>query len=78
MDSWHTSKFIRNQSGSGAGPSSRSGLDSGVKLRPFKKDLDVIGDAFRDRWLKYYVPRPDKSVLWLGSVALYAPPLLST
>ena len=48
-----------------------SGLDSGVKLRPLEKDLNVIGDTFTERWLNYYVPRPDKPVLWLGTVGLY-------
>ncbi len=59
-----------------------SGLDSGIKLRPFKKDLDIIGDDFRKRWLEYYAASPDKAVMWLGSVALYVTeakyPLYST
>ncbi|PIL25969.1 hypothetical protein GSI_11723 [Ganoderma sinense ZZ0214-1] len=48
-----------------------NGLDAGGKLRPFKADLDVIGEAFRKRWLEYYVPAPDKPVIWFGLVALY-------
>ncbi|KAM5537387.1 hypothetical protein V8D89_008906 [Ganoderma adspersum] len=48
-----------------------NGLDAGGKLRPFKEDLDVIGEAFRKRWLEYYVPAPDKPVIWFGLVALY-------
>lgn len=51
---------------------SSSGLDSGIKIRPLKKDLDIIGEAFRKRWQEYYAPAPDKPVLWLGMVALYA------
>ncbi|KAI0773655.1 alcohol oxidase-like protein [Fomes fomentarius] len=55
----------------GTGLMANNALDAGIKLRPLKKDLNVIGDNFRKRWLDYYAPAPDKSVLWIGSMALF-------
>lgn len=49
-----------------------SGLGAGIKIRPSKKDLDDIGVDFRDRWLEYYAPAPDKPVLWIATLAVYA------
>ena len=51
--------------------STHSGLEAGIKMRPFKKDLEVIGPDFRKRWLDYYVPAPDKPVLWIAVMTLY-------
>ncbi|RPD77156.1 alcohol oxidase-like protein [Lentinus tigrinus ALCF2SS1-7] len=64
-------KWTEQWKANGTGLMANNGLDSGIKLRPFKKDLDVIGEDFRKRWLDYYAPAPDKGVIWLGSVALY-------
>ncbi|KAI0712761.1 alcohol oxidase-like protein [Cerioporus squamosus] len=64
-------KWTEQWKANGTGLMANNGIDSGIKLRPFKKDLDVIGDDFRKRWLEYYAPAPDKAVIWLGSVALY-------
>ncbi|RDX47581.1 alcohol oxidase-like protein [Lentinus brumalis] len=64
-------KWTEQWKADGTGLMANNGLDSGIKLRPFKKDLDIIGDDFRKRWLEYYAASPDKAVMWLGSVALY-------
>lgn len=48
-----------------------SGLEAGIKIRPSRKDLDVIGDEFRKRWLDYYAPAPDKPVLWIATLSVY-------
>ncbi|EJF57487.1 alcohol oxidase-like protein [Dichomitus squalens LYAD-421 SS1] len=55
----------------GDGLMAHNGLDAGGKLRPSKDDLDVLGEVFRKRWLEYYVPAPDKPVMWFGLLALY-------
>ncbi|OJT13847.1 Alcohol oxidase [Trametes pubescens] len=46
------------------------GLEAGIKIRPSRKDLDVIGDEFRKRWLEYYAPAPDKPVLWIATLSV--------
>ncbi|KAH9852914.1 alcohol oxidase-like protein [Lenzites betulinus] len=48
-----------------------NGLDAGVKLRPNKDELAQIGESFRRRWEEYYLPAPDKPVLWMGTLAVY-------
>ncbi|KAI8990422.1 alcohol oxidase-like protein [Trametes punicea] len=55
----------------GTGLLAHNGLDAGIKLRPSGKELDEIGEVFRDRWLQYYVPAPDKPVLFFGTVSLF-------
>ncbi|KAI0759054.1 alcohol oxidase-like protein [Fomes fomentarius] len=64
-------KWSEQWTASGSGLMANNGLDAGIKLRPLKKDFDVIGEAFRKRWLEYYAPAPDKPVLWLASVSLF-------
>ncbi|KAI0369246.1 alcohol oxidase-like protein [Pilatotrama ljubarskyi] len=64
-------KWTRQWQADGSGLLAHNGLDAGIKLRPFKDDLDVIGKDFRKRWLEYYVPAPDKPVLWMGTVSLF-------
>lgn len=48
-----------------------SGLEAGIKIRPSRKDLDVIGHEFHRRWLDYYAPAPDKPVLWIAVMSSY-------
>ncbi|KAI0688211.1 alcohol oxidase-like protein [Cerioporus squamosus] len=55
----------------GSGLLAQNGQDTGIKLRPNARDLAVIGESFRKRWLSYYAPAPDKPVLWFGVVALF-------
>ncbi|KAI0742831.1 alcohol oxidase-like protein [Daedaleopsis nitida] len=64
-------KWTKEWKERGTGMMAHNGLDGGIKLRPFKKDLDLIGETFRQRWLEFYAPAPDKPVLWFGTVALY-------
>ncbi|KAI0354317.1 alcohol oxidase-like protein [Trametes cingulata] len=64
-------KWTKQWKADGSGLLAHNGLDAGIKLRPFKEDLDVIGEAFRKRWLEYYAPAPDKPVLWMGTVSLF-------
>ncbi|KAI0366933.1 alcohol oxidase-like protein [Pilatotrama ljubarskyi] len=53
----------------GTGLLATNGLESGIKLRPNRHDLDTIGDVFRKRWLEYYAPAPDKPVLWIATLS---------
>ncbi|KAI0744641.1 alcohol oxidase-like protein [Earliella scabrosa] len=64
-------KWTAEWKAQGSGLLAQNGLESGIKLRPLKKDLDIIGEDFRKRWLSYYAPAPDKPVIWLGSVAVF-------
>ncbi|KAI0651206.1 alcohol oxidase-like protein [Trametes meyenii] len=64
-------KWTKQWKEDGKGLLAHNGLDAGVKLRPSKKDLEDIGESFRKRWLEYYVPAPDKPVLWIGSATLF-------
>lgn len=48
-----------------------SGLDAGIKLRPNVDELKAIGPAFDARWKEFFVPAPDKPVMWLGPIALF-------
>lgn len=43
-----------------------------MKLRPNEAELDKLGDVFRKQWQEYYVPAPDKPVLWMGTMSMYA------
>ncbi|KAI0819181.1 alcohol oxidase-like protein [Trametes gibbosa] len=53
----------------GSGLLATNGLEAGIKIRPTRKDLDVIGNDFRKRWLDYYAPAPDKPVLWIAAMS---------
>ncbi|KAI0776758.1 alcohol oxidase-like protein [Trametes elegans] len=55
----------------GTGLLADNGLDAGIKMRPWEEDLDAIGEGFRKRWLEFYVPAPDKPVLWIGTVSVF-------
>ncbi|KAI0655408.1 alcohol oxidase-like protein [Cubamyces menziesii] len=54
----------------GTGLLATNGLEAGIKIRPLRKDLEVIGPDFHKRWLDYYVPAPDKPVLWIAVMTL--------
>ncbi|KAL7280632.1 hypothetical protein ACG7TL_005570 [Trametes sanguinea] len=54
----------------GTGLLATNGLESGIKLRPFKRDLDMIGPDFRKRWLEYYASAPDKPVVWMATLSM--------
>ncbi|KAI0044618.1 GMC oxidoreductase [Auriscalpium vulgare] len=54
----------------GKGLLAHNSMDIGVKLRPAPSELDAFGTAFRQRWEEYFVPKPDKPVLWLGAFAM--------
>ncbi|KAI0369247.1 alcohol oxidase-like protein [Pilatotrama ljubarskyi] len=64
-------KWTKKWRTDGSGLLANNGLDAGIKLRPLKEDLDLMGQDFRKRWLEYYAPAPDKPVLWLGTVSLF-------
>ncbi|KAI9060146.1 GMC oxidoreductase [Trametes sanguinea] len=70
-DEAELTKWSKQWKAKGSGLLAHNGLDAGIKLRPFRKDLDEIGEAFRKRWLQYYVPAPDKPVMWIGTVSLF-------
>ncbi|KAI8986149.1 alcohol oxidase-like protein [Trametes punicea] len=59
-------KWTKQWKSNGTGLLATNGLEAGIKIRPFRKELDDIGEVFRKRWREYYAPAPDKSVLWLG------------
>ncbi|KAI0643101.1 alcohol oxidase-like protein [Trametes meyenii] len=65
-------KWTKQWKENGTGLLATNGLEAGIKIRPSKTDLDVIGDAFRKRWLDYYAPAPDKPVLWIAAGSLLA------
>ncbi|KAI0629903.1 alcohol oxidase-like protein [Trametes polyzona] len=65
IDDW-TRQWKEN----GTGLLATNGLESGIKIRPNRHDLDVIGEEFRQRWLSYYAPAPDKPVLWIATLSL--------
>lgn len=52
-------------------------LDSGIKLRPDERELEQIGPAFRFQWDSFFVPSPDKPVIWIGNLATGFPVLLT-
>ncbi|KAJ3475835.1 hypothetical protein NLI96_g11573 [Meripilus lineatus] len=54
----------------GGGLIASNGLDAGIKLRPNVDELKAIGPAFDARWKEFFVPAPDKPVMWLGPIAL--------
>ncbi|KAI0761982.1 alcohol oxidase-like protein [Trametes elegans] len=64
-------KWTKQWNANGSGMLANNGLDAGIKLRPFKDELDAIGDGFRKRWLEYYVPSPDKPVLWMATMSQF-------
>ncbi|KAJ8482000.1 hypothetical protein ONZ51_g5643 [Trametes cubensis] len=70
-DKAEVDKWTKQWEADGSGLLAHNGLDAGVKLRPFRNELDEIGPQFRKRWLDYYVPAPDKPVLWIGTVSLF-------
>ena len=47
-----------------------SGIDGGVKMRPTPEELEAFGPEFAPRWKEYFLPRPDKPVLWMGQLAV--------
>ena len=47
-----------------------SGIDGGVKIRPTPEELEAWGPEFKKRWEEYFVPSPDKPVLWMGQLAV--------
>ncbi|KAI0643099.1 alcohol oxidase-like protein [Trametes meyenii] len=63
-------EWTKQWKANGTGLLATNGLEAGIKIRPSKADLDIIGDDFRKRWLDYYVPAPDKPVLWIAAMSL--------
>ncbi|CDO68836.1 Alcohol oxidase [Trametes cinnabarina] len=63
-------KWTEQWKENGTGMLATNGLESGIKIRPFKRDLDIIGPDFRKRWLDYYAHSPDKAVAWMGSMSM--------
>ncbi|KAI0830227.1 alcohol oxidase-like protein [Trametes gibbosa] len=64
-------KWTKEWQETGKGLLAANGIDAGVKLRPNEVELTQIGDVFRRRWEDYYVPAPDKPVLWMGTLSLF-------
>ncbi|KAF9262328.1 alcohol oxidase [Marasmius fiardii PR-910] len=63
----HLAEWVK----SGQGLLATNGLNSGIKLRPNKKDLEALGDSFMPVWEKKFSNNPDKPVLFIGNVAGY-------
>ena len=40
-------------------------------MRPTPEELEAFGPEFAPRWKEYFLPRPDKPVLWMGQLAVY-------
>ncbi|KAF8997719.1 GMC oxidoreductase-domain-containing protein [Cyathus striatus] len=55
----------------GKGLIAHNGFDSGIKMRPTKDDLEVLGPAFRSRWESFFADSADKAVIWLGVGSCY-------
>ena len=43
-----------------------SGLDGGFKFRPYPDELREMGPELSDVWEKFFMPAPDKPILWFG------------
>ncbi|KAJ7592973.1 hypothetical protein C8J56DRAFT_1002928 [Mycena floridula] len=43
-----------------------NGVDSGIKIRPDKKDLEEMGPVFQNRWISQFANAPNRPVLWIG------------
>lgn len=54
-----------------------SPVQTGLKLRPSPEELQAIGPKFTKRWNEYYANAPDKSILFMGAVSMYAISLLA-
>jgi alcohol oxidase len=39
-------------------------------MRPTAEELEAFGPEFRKRWDNYFLPRPDKPVLWMGQLGV--------
>lgn len=48
-----------------------------MKLRPTEEELKTIGPDFTARWKEYFVNAPDKPILYIGPLAVYADLVLS-
>ncbi|KAJ7130938.1 GMC oxidoreductase-domain-containing protein [Mycena filopes] len=55
----------------GKGIMATNGIESGIKIRPTAKDLEVLGPTFRQRWQDFYASRPDKPLAWVGPLVGY-------
>ncbi|KAF8655059.1 hypothetical protein AX16_003260 [Volvariella volvacea WC 439] len=55
----------------GKGLIAHNGLDAGVKVRPSEEDLKELGPEFQARWKKFFENKPDKPVIWVGTVSAY-------
>ncbi|KAI0310619.1 alcohol oxidase-like protein [Amylostereum chailletii] len=59
----------------GGGLMAHTGIDGGIKLRPFDDEVPALGSAFKKVWDTFYAPAPDKPLMWIAnnsmSVHLY-------
>ncbi|KAL0955068.1 hypothetical protein HGRIS_003985 [Hohenbuehelia grisea] len=60
--------------GHGQGLLATNGIEAGGKLRPTVEELKELGPAFEQRWNDYFVPAPDKPVVWVGIIMGYVNP----
>lgn len=44
-----------------------------MKLRPDAEELKAIGPEFTKRWEEYFADAPDKPIMYIGTLAVYAP-----
>ncbi|KAL1942491.1 hypothetical protein VTO73DRAFT_6093 [Trametes versicolor] len=58
----------------GKGLMATNGIDAGCKYRPTPAELEDIGPTFKERWESFYANSPEKSILWIGELAMYVGP----
>ncbi|EIW56549.1 alcohol oxidase-like protein [Trametes versicolor FP-101664 SS1] len=70
-DKAEIAKWTKEWKETGSGLIAHNGLDAGVKMRPNEAELSQLGEKFRQRWQEFYVPAPDKPVLWMGTMSMF-------
>ncbi|KAJ7357002.1 GMC oxidoreductase-domain-containing protein [Mycena albidolilacea] len=65
-------RLVAQWKSNGSGMLAHNGLDAGGKLRPNAAELKELGPEFEARWKNYFENAPDKPVIWIGSLSLFA------
>ncbi|KAJ7650020.1 GMC oxidoreductase-domain-containing protein [Roridomyces roridus] len=63
----HADQWLRD----GTGKMTSNGIEAGIKIRPNAQELQVLGPLFARRWQEFFVPKPDKPVMFIGTMAAY-------
>ncbi|KAJ7067084.1 GMC oxidoreductase-domain-containing protein [Mycena amicta] len=53
----------------GKGMMAHNGIEAGIKIRPSRQELEVLGPGFTERWNQFFANQPDKPVMWIGILA---------